>query len=247
MAQIRPLNYHDDIVEKRMITTDDLAFLKGLQKELNTQDTVGEADPRYWVLRGTEKIYHVDEIFADGFVLGYDTEIVAKTFSEALTILERNFNYLFWTDKDEYGLEVIRYSIPGDEKTEIHTLSYMDQIVELLKTVDESFELVGYEERKETYGCTMFLTNKSAMQYLKRNDYHYAKDAHTYAETSPDPDMKLILISLKKLSSSIRIPRGFAMNTGSGKLLRILLKSTSRNALKTSWNTKVSPALSLKR
>ena len=199
MARIRPLKYHEDNVTKRSLTYDDLTFLKELQKELNTQDTVGEADPRYWVLRGTENIYHVDEIFADGFVLGYDTEIVAKTFSEALAILERNFNYLFWTDKDEYGLEVIRYSIPGDKSEEIHTLSYMDQIVELLKTVDESFELVGYEERRETYSSTMFLTHKAAVDHLNRNDYHYAKDAHTYAETSPDPNMEKLISLLHEV------------------------------------------------
>ncbi len=37
-----------------MLTADQKAFLKTLQEELNTQDTVGQADPRFWVVMCSE-------------------------------------------------------------------------------------------------------------------------------------------------------------------------------------------------
>lgn len=37
----------------RPITKEDIAFLADLQRELTTQDTVGQADPRFWVIRDT--------------------------------------------------------------------------------------------------------------------------------------------------------------------------------------------------
>ena len=37
----------------RNITEQDIECLKQLQHEMNTQDTVCQADPRFWVVRGT--------------------------------------------------------------------------------------------------------------------------------------------------------------------------------------------------
>ena len=37
-----------------MLTDEQRSFLKGLQEELNTQDTVGQADPRFWVVMCSE-------------------------------------------------------------------------------------------------------------------------------------------------------------------------------------------------
>lgn len=41
------LKYHPDEVEKHKITQEEIKFLKDLQHEMNTQDNVGQADPRY--------------------------------------------------------------------------------------------------------------------------------------------------------------------------------------------------------
>jgi len=45
------LKYHDDNIPKRPITTEEIQFLIELQREMNTQDHVSQADPRYWVIR----------------------------------------------------------------------------------------------------------------------------------------------------------------------------------------------------
>ena len=62
------LKYHEDTVIKEKLSNDDIKFLKELQKELNTEDNVGTASPRYWVIRRPERIYHVDRYEADYFV-----------------------------------------------------------------------------------------------------------------------------------------------------------------------------------
>ena len=49
------LKYHKDEIEKHQITKDEIEFLKNLQTELNTQDNVGQADPRFWVINSWRK------------------------------------------------------------------------------------------------------------------------------------------------------------------------------------------------
>ena len=45
------LKYHEDTVVKEKLSSDDVKFLKELQKEINTEDNGGTANPRYWVIR----------------------------------------------------------------------------------------------------------------------------------------------------------------------------------------------------
>lgn len=62
------LKYHEDTVVKERISNEDIKFLRELQKEINTEDNGGTANPRYWVIRQPERIYHVDKDDADYFV-----------------------------------------------------------------------------------------------------------------------------------------------------------------------------------
>lgn len=38
---------HEDTIEKHKITKEEIEFLNNIQKELNTQDHLCQADPRY--------------------------------------------------------------------------------------------------------------------------------------------------------------------------------------------------------
>ena len=63
----KTLQYHEDTTEKRDISQEDIEFLKRLQLEMNTQDTTGTADPRFWVIKGSERV--VDNENPDELVL----------------------------------------------------------------------------------------------------------------------------------------------------------------------------------
>lgn len=51
----KTLQYHEDTTKKRELNQEDVEFLKRLQLEMNTQDTTGTADPRFWVIKGSER------------------------------------------------------------------------------------------------------------------------------------------------------------------------------------------------
>lgn len=55
---------------------EDLEFLKQLQKEMITQDNCGEAQPRFWVVMTTKRIYWVhDNIHGHEIVLADEGSI----------------------------------------------------------------------------------------------------------------------------------------------------------------------------
>ena len=49
---IKMLKYHKDPFQRKLMTKEEVDFLLQLQKEMNTQDSLGNADPRYWVITG---------------------------------------------------------------------------------------------------------------------------------------------------------------------------------------------------
>lgn len=84
--------YHEDTTPKHNITGEEIQFLKELQKEMNTQDHVSQADPRYWVIKGSEKEYGIETGYEDGSDL-YDEEaccVIATDFESAKTYIEEN-------------------------------------------------------------------------------------------------------------------------------------------------------------
>lgn len=158
------LQYHEDNTEKHSITRDESEFLIALQKEMNTQDNLGQADPRYWVIKGSEKLYHVEDE-EDGIEL-YDTD-GCGTVADGL---------------DEI-LEFIKEELFGD--ADINRLDTADEIEEWLdeRGYDE-YKAIPYKIVPKIYENTMFLTQKAAEEHLRANDYHYSEDAHTYAMTA---------------------------------------------------------------
>lgn len=197
------LKYHEDTITKHQITEDERQFLRDLQKELNTQDHVSQADPRFWVIKGNEKIYNVDVDVADGYEL-YNEDIcdtVASTIEELKEYIEDELlddindtdgiKRTIEIDKNAYNKEVIIVSWYENEEdednSEICTLQLDDA-----HDVQEWLEDMGYSEYKvityaiidKIYPDTMFLTQKDAEEHLKANDYHYDENAHTYAMTA---------------------------------------------------------------
>lgn len=193
------LKYHEDKTEKHKITDSELSFLRDLQKELNTQDILGQANPRFWVIKGTEKLYHVDE--ADGYelydseccdVLADSTEGICNYINENL-LDDINSNRL---DGEEFVV-TFEHGILGNEKIVVKWLdggNVDDEMIEELEDLQEihdwlenqgyDYQIISYKIVPKIYENTMFLTQIDAENHLRANYYHYSDDAHTYAMTA---------------------------------------------------------------
>lgn len=172
------LKYHEDITKKHSITKEEIQFLIELQKEMNTQDHVGQADPRYWVIRDYTKVYGKDLSSADGISI-YDS-------NSCRNIVEVEYEFCHVDNVIETILQAFRdeeYDI-DDEYIETIKLAYdMDSLVEYLEEIEEyDFCITEYQEVPKDDG--MFLTHDAAIKHLKNNEYHYSEHAHTYAKTA---------------------------------------------------------------
>lgn len=203
--------YHEDTVEKHEITKEEILFLKGLQKEMNTQDTICQADPRFWVVAGTQKIYvgkeysEGEELVEDGSTLADGIEEAVRYIQEALLpdlnedsekfeyILEEENVHSFkswkFTKIDKtYNKEAENY-VEGNEV--IMEQDYIVNIEELIEALEDSnaiyqgkYDVVYYRNEHYRYPDTMFLTNKSCKKHIELNHYHYDADVHSYAMTA---------------------------------------------------------------
>lgn len=183
------LQYHKDLVKKREITEDDLCFLMKLQKEMNTQDTQAQADPRFWVIKGSEKIYYVEEN-VDGW------ELFCEDNPE--TVLAANLQELYQfiqNDILEEFNKVVKYpfKISFTKRGRIRISNEYDAYEGINGCIDwlnlhcpegRRYIRVWYRKIDKIYSDTLFLTQKAAEEHLRANAHDYSKDAHTYAMTA---------------------------------------------------------------
>ena len=105
----KTLKHHEDVTPKRNMTEEDREFLKSLQLEMNTQDTTGTADPRFWVIKGTEKIRDSDD--PDTYGLTSHGETLAES-AEAVCVY-LNEHILPDCDADRTDCKIEQESILG--------------------------------------------------------------------------------------------------------------------------------------
>ena len=214
-------------IEKHNLTQEELDFLIELQHELNTQDTVCQADPRFWVVAGTQKTY-VGEEYSEGeeliggeSVLAYDFEEAIKYFQEEVIIAANEdsdeFEYILEEDSTR-SLKSYRFLkidktcdkndedyIEGDEILEEY--NYIDGIEELIEALsdcgiidDGEYTVGNYRNEHHIYPNTMFLTNRSCKKHIELNYYHYDDDVHSYAMTAwRSPEVEKLWDILQKV------------------------------------------------
>ena len=180
------LKYHEDTVVKERISKDDIKFLKELQKELNTEDNVGTASPRYWVIRQPERIYHVDKDEADYFMF-VDDDYQELTLEELKNYLEDVYDDNLKSVDIKDGVLTFEYLDEFSEEIEKYTIDFYNSSLESSYSVDKVLELlelevsvVYYKEIDVTVDNCMFLTQIDAENHLRANDYHYHEKARTY-------------------------------------------------------------------
>ena len=178
------LKYHEDTVVKEKLSNDDIKFLKELQKELNTEDNVGTANPRYWVIRQPERIYHLDEDEADYYVFIDECdkyELTLEDLKDKLEFLcddnlksvEVKDGVLTFEYFDEWLEEVEEYKVDYDNY-------YTDGKHKILELLESDISVAYYKEVDATVDNWMFLTQIDAENHLRANDYHYHEKARTY-------------------------------------------------------------------
>lgn len=172
------LKKHPDDIEKHKITEAEIQFLKKLQEEMNTQDHVGQADPRYWVIRDYDKVYGDDLNNPDGIAI-YDSDscnTLMEVEYQSCRVDEVIKEILKRLEEEDYEL--------SEETIENIKLAYdFSSLVEYLKeTEDYEFTIMEYQEIPVDKG--MFFTHEAAETHLKSNAHHYCDHAHTYAHTA---------------------------------------------------------------
>jgi len=165
---------------------DDISFLRNLQEELKTQPHDSQAEPRYWAVAETKKIYGIDRDYgSDGCVL------ICKKIND---------EYMYDDDRFEDAKE---YLIDNEYFTaeEMENVTDIETLCNFLE--DEGYYCEwGYYKIEESLvsnqtGC--FLAKSSCKRHIELNDYHYS-NPHTYAMTAwRNPEFERVLKILEKL------------------------------------------------
>ena len=159
-------NRHEDTVTKRQLNTDDISFLEQLQKEMNEQDHFSQADPRYWVIQGSQRVYGTE----DG------DPCICRPDEDPMTSWEEVRELVDITLKKNYG-EDDNYALlkPGDfiavyiDGEEMDTLFDMDEVAEWLNDHGVDARASSFEDARINYPNTLFLTYEDACEHLRKN------------------------------------------------------------------------------
>lgn len=179
----KTLQYHEDTTKKRELNQEDVEFLKRLQLEMNTQDTTGTADPRFWVIKGSERAINNED--PDELCLQVDGSTVTSTTEETVKYLNDNILPDNNIDRENCRIETgytqdfeLTYMEDGEEVYEDLSTQEVNEF--LANNGHDDTMIIGISIRPFMYPNTMFLTEKEAREHLERNHYHYSEDAHTY-------------------------------------------------------------------
>lgn len=147
--------------------TEDIQFLKDLQKELQTQDHDSQAAPRFWTVGD----FHMVEC-AEGNHDSYRISMPNKDYYGDLnTFLEGIKNEV--QDMDKYSKQAKK------EFTAIACeVTALDWVTE---HYDEDAYLTPVREEHFIQQSTMFLTKAEAKEHIELNHHHYSERSHTYA------------------------------------------------------------------
>jgi hypothetical protein len=157
------------------MTKEQIQFLKELQHELKTQDNVGQADPRFWVVAQEEWHNCWEETAEDTHYYGGETTL--ESFEEVKQHLKDNGYF----DENGYVNDVSLEKWEDVEDFHIDSINDYDDLPEYIK--NEYYE-VPVRRVHVIKQDTMFLTRRECQEHIERNYYHYNKTVHPYAMTA---------------------------------------------------------------
>jgi hypothetical protein len=174
---------------------EDKDFLIELQHEMLTQDTVGQASPRFWVVMQTVRDYWVEDDI-DGICI-YDTHASESAFEGNLESLadwvKEEFDIITKCEYDRGFLEIVCED--GNE----YSINNISEIKDFLdEYASGQYSVCFYKDREEIAQDTMFLTLRECKEHIEANHYHY-KNPHSYAMTAwRSPQVKRLYEILEK-------------------------------------------------
>lgn len=186
---IKLLKYHKDPFQRKLMTKEEIDFLLRLQKEMNTQDSLGNRDPRYWVIRNWDKAYGKNLNNSDGILVFDNTsgeticdipnaEFDSKTAEICSSKIIELINERLTEKLDKAATEDIEDKI----RTASIVSSIEDVITEICDEYSLDVEVTDYEYYPSDSG--MFLTHKAALEHLRDNDYHDTDEESDFSELS---------------------------------------------------------------
>lgn len=166
----------------RELNKEDIKFLRNLQHEMNTQDTVGQSDPRFWVVMQTVRECWIDNDNDVDGVFIYDADSCETVFEDEWNKLPK------WIRDNVEGIVKAEHTYGGIEiEDEYEDYYYIQSIIDLREFLKEKgfdeYYTSCYVDRDEIVKDTMFLTKRECEEHIKRNHYHYNKP-HPYAMTA---------------------------------------------------------------
>lgn len=187
------------------LSKEDLDFLIELQHEMLTQDHVGQAAPRFWVIAtdkyqelGTEDSFDGTNVYSSNaadIVCAGDmasiVEYVTENYSEELE------------DENIVFIDNGRFYTAMFKDDEEESIFCSEELLDFLKEHDvitDDYEITYYRNVHHIYPNTMFLTNRSCKEHIRANHYHYNEDAHSYAMTAwRSPEVSRLFDILDKI------------------------------------------------
>lgn len=159
---------------------EDIEFLKELQHEMLTQDTVCQASPRFWVVMQTVRDYWVDDDI-DGICI-YDTDASENVYEgEIENLVDWIKNEFDTVQKCEYDNGYLEIVCEDENEFFITDISEIKDFLE--EYASGQYSVCCYRDREEIAQDTMFLTLRECKEHIQVNHYHYNKP-HSYAMTA---------------------------------------------------------------
>lgn len=160
-------------IVKRELTTEDIDFLKNLQNEMNTQDTVCQASPRFWVVAQEE------------------WNPTGEDYCDEIHYFNEGTDFGEWEDLLKHLIE------SEDYEEDLNGIENYDDLPEYIK---DEYDEVPVSKEHVIQPNTFFLTKKEAEEHIRRNHYHYNETVHTYAMTAwRSPEVEKLYELLEKI------------------------------------------------
>ena len=153
------------------ISQEDYEFLKELQHELNTQDTDGQADPRFWGVM-ENRMEGVPDGCGDPYV--YLGDGVTENLEGAVEYVEEHLK----SEVYDYGEETEAIWVDLDKE-------YIDEVADFIHDHINNEARVVYMEKKYHISrmTGAFLTKRACKEYIEKYGYNHS-NPQTYAMTA---------------------------------------------------------------